>query len=121
MRARKTVLCIQDGSDLNYSRLSQCDGLGVIGTNQTGAQSGGLHLHSTFVVDTDGLTLGVLAAPCTAPRPKAKDDTRPASEVPIEEKKSFSWIAGLRECVKLADQPPPRRDQIGRRRRRRAR
>jgi hypothetical protein len=61
MKARKTVLCIQDGSDLNYSRLVRCDGLGVIGTNQTGARSAGLHLHSTFVVGTDGLSLGLSA------------------------------------------------------------
>jgi hypothetical protein len=47
MKAQSTVLCIQDGTDVNYSALVQCDGLGVIGSNQTGAQSGGLHLHST--------------------------------------------------------------------------
>ena len=42
MKGQSTVLCIQDGTDLNYSRLVQCNGLGVIGRNQTGAQSGGL-------------------------------------------------------------------------------
>lgn len=109
MKARETVLCIQDGSDLNYSRLVQCEGLGVIGTNQTGAQSAGLHLHSTFVVSTDGLPLGVLAAQCTAPSPKVKIDGKPATVVPIEEKKTFSWIVGLRECVKLAPDLPDTR------------
>ena len=59
MKAHSTVLCIQDGTDLNFSGLAQCAGLGVIGTNQTNAQSRGLHLHSTFVVSTDGLPLGV--------------------------------------------------------------
>ncbi len=48
MRAQQTVLCIQDGTDLNYSSLAQCEGLGVIDTNQTGANSRGLHLHSTL-------------------------------------------------------------------------
>jgi hypothetical protein len=38
MKAQSTVLCIQDGTDVNYSRLVQCDALGVIGRNQTGAQ-----------------------------------------------------------------------------------
>ena len=109
MKARKTVLCIQDGSDLNYARLAKCEGLGVIGTNQTGTRSGGLNLHSTFVVGTDGLPLGVLAAQCTAPLPKAKDDSRRAEELPIEEKKTFSWIVGLRECVKLAAELPDTR------------
>ena len=45
-------------------QLVQCDGLGFIGTNQTGARSGGLHLHSTLAVTTQGLPLGVLAAQC---------------------------------------------------------
>ena len=55
MKAHSTVLCIQDGTDLNYSGLAQCEGLGSIGTNQTGASSAGLHLHSTLVVTTEGL------------------------------------------------------------------
>jgi hypothetical protein len=28
MKAQRTVLCIQDGSDLDYSSLAQCKGLG---------------------------------------------------------------------------------------------
>jgi len=106
MKAHPTVLCIQDGTDLSYSGLVQCSGLGVIGTNQTGAQSGGLHLHSTLVVTTQGLPLGVLAAQCSAPQPKAKDDPRGASAIPIEEKKTFAWIKGLRQCNDVAAQLP---------------
>ncbi len=91
MSAQTTVLCIQDGTDLNYSGLAQCQGLGSIGTNQTGARSPGLHLHSTLVVNTEGLPLGVLGAQCAAPTPKPKDDDRPACAIPIEEKKTFAW------------------------------
>ena len=40
------MLCIQDGTDLNFSGLAQCEGLGSIGTNQTGASSAGLHLQA---------------------------------------------------------------------------
>ncbi len=53
MMAQQTVLCIQDGTDLNYNSLAHCEGLGVIGANQTSAQSRGLHLHSTLVVTTN--------------------------------------------------------------------
>lgn len=106
MKAQKTVLCIQDGSDLNYSNLSQCEGLGIIGKNQTGAQSRGLHLHSTFTVTTEGLPLGVLRAECSAPEPKPEDDNRPASAIPIEEKKNFCWIEGIRDCAGLKKQMP---------------
>ena len=66
MKAQKTVLCIQDGSDLNYSTLERCEGLGFVVTNQTGKQSKGLQLHSTFAVTSSGLPLGVLRAECTA-------------------------------------------------------
>lgn len=99
MKAEDTVLCIQDGSDLDYNSLDQCKGLGVIGSNQTGAKSRGLHMHSTIVVTTEGLPLGVLQSKLTAPKPK--DDNRPASAIPIEEKKTFSWIEGVRDCQGL--------------------
>ncbi len=72
MRHEQKVLCIQDGTDLNFNSLAQCKDLGVIGTNQTGASSKGLHLHSTFVVNTDGLPLGVLRADCNAPQAKSE-------------------------------------------------
>ena len=101
MKAQKTVLCIQDGSDLNYSTLERCEGLGTIGTNQTGKQSGGLHLHSTFVVTTEGLPLGVLRAECTAREAKPQKDARSLSAIPIEEKNTFSWIAGVRDCMEI--------------------
>lgn len=109
MKAQSTVLCIQDGTDINYSSLVQCDGLGVIGNNQTGAKSGGLHLHSTLAVTTDGVPLGVLGAQCTAPQPRDKDDHRASSAIPIQEKKTFAWIEGLRQCNDLAASLPDTR------------
>ena len=104
MKAHKTVLCIQDGTDLDYSGLDQCKGLGVIGTNQTGAKSGGLHLHSTLAVTTEGIPLGVLRAQCAAPELKSKEDDRPSSAIPIEEKKTFR--APLRIALSLSGRGP---------------
>lgn len=109
MKAQRTVLCIQDGTDLDYSSLAQCKGLGVIGTNQTNAQSRGLHLHTTLAVATNGLPLGVLHAQCVAPEWKSPDDPRPSWSVPIEEKGTFRWIEGLRDTVDLAAQMPQTR------------
>ncbi|MGZ6292354.1 MAG: IS4 family transposase, partial [Syntrophales bacterium] len=109
MRGQKTVLCIQDGSDLDYSNLDDCDGLGIIGSNQTGAKSRGLHLHSTLAVTTDGLPLGVLKAQCHAPGLRSEAETRPTRSIPIEEKESFSWILGLRDCMGVAKQMPDTR------------
>ena len=76
MRRVSAALVIQDGTGLNFSGLAQCEGLGSIGTNQTGASSARLHLHSTFVVTTEGLPLGLLDAQFHAPVSRAKDDKR---------------------------------------------
>ena len=89
MKAHSTVLCIQDGTDLNYSGLAQCEGLGSIGTNQTGASSAGLHLHSTLVVTTEGLPLGLLDAQFHAPASKAEDDKLPIT----------LWVVHVREAA----------------------
>lgn len=106
MMGQKVVLCVQDGSDLDYHRLEQCEGLGVIGTNQTGAKSRGLHLHATLAIAPSGLPLGVLRADCAAPREKSPEDERPRSAVPIEEKKNFVWIDHHRDLVELAGRLP---------------
>ncbi|MEI6415706.1 MAG: Druantia anti-phage system protein DruA [Pseudomonadota bacterium] len=90
MMAHKTVLCIQDGTDLNYNGATECQGLGVIGNNQTSAKTRGLHLHSTLVVSDEGLPLGLLRADCKAPKPRNPEDTRPAHEIPLEEKKTYT-------------------------------
>jgi hypothetical protein len=109
MKDQRTVLCIQDGSDLEYTSLAQCEGLGVIGTNQTAAQSRGLHLHTTFAVAPNGLPLGVLRAQCVAPELKSPDDKRLSYTIPIEEKDTFCWIEGLRDTMDVAAQMPQTR------------
>jgi hypothetical protein len=109
MMGQKTVLCVQDGSDLEYTNLHQCEGLGEIGTNQTGAKSRGLHLHSTLAVAPNGLPLGVLRAQCIAPAAKSLEDDRPPSAIPIEEKKTFVWIEHHRDLVALASEMPETR------------
>ena len=60
IRGQRTVLAIQDGTDLNFATRPGCDGLEVIGKNQTKATALGLHLHATLAVSDTGLPLGVL-------------------------------------------------------------
>ena len=60
MRGQKLVLCLQDGSDLNFATRPGCTGLEVIGRNQTGTGTMGLHLHLTLATTPEGLPLGVL-------------------------------------------------------------
>ncbi|MDZ7840964.1 MAG: IS4 family transposase [Gammaproteobacteria bacterium] len=100
MQAQATVLCIQDGTDVNFTTHPQTEGLGVIGTNQTGAQSLGLHLHSTLAVSAEGLPLGVVRTRFEAPEPRQRAAVRD------EEKKSFRWIDSLRDCAHLARELP---------------
>ena len=42
IRGQRTVLAIQDGTDLNFATRPGCEGLEAVGTNQTGAKSLGL-------------------------------------------------------------------------------
>ena len=109
MQGQKTVLCVQDGTDLDYTNLDQCQGLGEMGTNQTGAKSRGLHMHSTFALAPNGLPLGVLRAQCVAPESKSPDDDRPTYAIPIEEKKTFVWIEHHRDLVELSAAMPQTR------------
>lgn len=101
MKAQHTVLCIQDGTDLNYSNLDKCAGLGIIGSNQTSAKSKGLHLHSTLATTSNGLPLGVLRAECDAPESKSKKDKRKYVTIPVEEKKNYCWIKSVMDCADL--------------------
>jgi hypothetical protein len=106
MQGQRVVLCVQDGTDLAYTNLAKCEGLGVLGANQTGAKSRGLHMHTTLAVAPNGLPLGVLRADCTAPQEKPEEETRPACSIPIEEKKTFVWIEHHRDLVALSSKMP---------------
>ena len=109
MLGQKNVLCLQDGSELNYTNLDKCKDLGVLKANQTGAKMRGLNLHSTFAVAPNGLPLGVLKAQCIAPKAKDPEDKRSPSTIPIEEKKTFVWIEHHRDLVELSAQMPQTR------------
>jgi len=79
---------------------------GVIGSNQTGAKSHGLHLHTTLAISSNGLPLGVLRAEFEAPAPK----TTPATgRGDAADRKSYRWIESLRDCADLAATLPQTR------------
>ena len=109
MRAHDTVLCIQDGSRLNFTRRGQTQGLGAIGSNQTGAVARGLHLHTTLAVNPDGVALGVLRAAFDAPAPPNPDEHGQPTPKPREERTSFRWVEGLRDCAQAAERLPETR------------
>ena len=106
MHSESTVLCVLDGTSLSFTRRGQTQGLGVIGSNQTGALARGLHLHTTLAVSTEGLPLGVLRAGFDAPSPPDPEATGPKTR---EEKKSWRWVEGLRDCAGAAQHLPDTR------------
>lgn len=106
MKDHKTVLCIQDGSSLDYNGSAECEGLGVIGANQTGAKSLGLQMHSILAVTQEGLPLGVVSCECEAPVSRSKADSRATCDIPIEEKETYTWIRGMRDCESVAVEMP---------------
>ena len=95
MRSQRTVLAIQDGTDLNFSGRPGCEGLGVIGHNQTSARTPGLHLHATLAVTGSGLPLGVLRCEFEAPPGGRKK--------PGQLPKSHRWLRGFDDTLAAAD------------------
>ncbi len=106
MEGQQTVLCIQDTTSLNYTELQQCEGLGVIGKNNTSTENRGLRLHSTMAITTDGLPLGILRGQCYAPELKPERKGKDRRTIPIEEKETFRWIEGLRDCMEVIKDMP---------------
>jgi len=98
MSQEPTALIVQDTVDLNYSTRSQCAGLGQIGTNQTGAKSRGLRMHSSVALGQSGLPLGIVKLQGYAPESaQGKDPQRP-----IEEKDSYRWLEGFEQAMEIA-------------------
>ena len=121
MRAHDTVLCIQDGTDLNFATCPNCEGLGIIGRNQTSAKTRGLHLHLTLAVSGAGLPLGVLRCGFDAPAPAGEDtpehnpgegDEAPSSPTDTEPddddstRKTRRWLDALHDVAQAASELP---------------
>ena len=120
MRAQDTVLCIQDGTDLNFATRPGCEGLSIIGRNQTSAQTLGLHLHATLAVNGAGLPLGVLRCgfdepPAGEAAPEAdpgKGGEASSGHLGATQKtddsmrKTRRWLDGLRDVAEAASHVP---------------
>ena len=96
MQGERTVLCVQDGTDLTFAEYPGCAGLGLIGTNATPQGTRRLHMHSTMALSTEGIPLGVPQIQFEAP------DGRGQRGQPPEEPNTSRWIRSLRECAALA-------------------
>ena len=59
MQNQTEVLCVQDGTDLNFADHGECKGLGLISKNKASAGTVGIHMHSMLALDEQGVPLGV--------------------------------------------------------------
>ena len=98
LQAERTVLCVQDGTELNFAEHPGCAGLGYIGKNKRSEGTLGLHMHSTLAVSPEGIPLGLLQIQYDAPDGQAQRGR------PLEQRKTFRWIRGLRDCAEVAGQ-----------------
>ena len=80
MQQQGVVLCVQDGTDLNFAEHGGCIGLGSIGRNKHSEGSCGMHLHSTLAVSEEGLPLGVLCMEFDAPEGLESPDPEGTAE-----------------------------------------
>ncbi len=100
MQAERVVLCVQDGTDLHFATHPGCAGLGLIGKNRGSEGTLGIPMHTTTALNPEGLPLGLLKVQYATPDGQAEPGR------PIEERKTFQWIQGLRDCAAVARQLP---------------
>jgi hypothetical protein len=103
MAGEKTALIVQDTMDMNFSARLHCKDLGLIGKNQTGAESQGLKMHSRFVLNDQGMPLGVLHTEIYAAQPKPDLEGK-ADKRPIEEKESYRWLQTYEDARAISPQ-----------------
>ena len=91
----RTVLCVQGGSDLNFATRPGCEGLELIGRNQTSAKTLGLRLHAALAVNGNGLPLGVVRCGFDALTEGAKAPRKGIAT------KMRRWTDGYRDIAEL--------------------
>ncbi len=104
-----TVLAIQDTTYCNYSEHPQTKGLCPLsrkkGTHRDDMVTLGLIMHSTFMVGTDGLPLGVVdqkiySRPQPSEEINAKKRRSLNDQLPTEDKDSYRWVESLENTYK---------------------
>ena len=101
VEGEKTVLCIEDTSELDYTGKGDIDGLGPL--NYEARR--GLYLHPMLAVSPDRLCHGVLDC-STIIRDEGSLGADKDKQRAIEEKESFRWLEGYRAVCELSTQRP---------------
>ena len=93
-RQHDCVAVVQDTTELDYTRKKSLEGSGPLTQERRG-----FHAHTQFVVTRERLPLGVLGTRIHAR--SDEDFRRPRKHDPIEEKESYRWLQGYRECCEF--------------------
>ena len=95
-RNQTTVLAIQDGTDLRFATRPGCEGLQIIGRNQTNSKTAGIQMHTTMAVTDQRLPLGILRL--------GFDRLTQHSEPSKKGKKTDRWLEGFKDTAQAARQ-----------------
>ena len=101
IKDKDMVFAIQDTTYLDYESHIKTKELGSISKNYTKHKQG-LIMHSTLIVTSKGLPLGLSSQQCFTriePEEEQKDKSRRKYVTPIKDKESYKWIAALKETV----------------------
>ncbi len=100
IRGQRTVLAVQDGTDLNFARRPGCDGLETVGRNRATSSTLGLHMHATLAVTDTGLPLGLLKLGFD---PQAKDAGKAEKAKEAERRRRTErWLEGFDDTADAA-------------------
>lgn len=94
----KTILLIQDTTEINYNNRDPVQGLGPLSSDK----EQGLHLHPLIAVTPGRLCLGCVNAEMWVRTELGKK--KDCYQKPIEEKESFRWLEGYRISNSIAKQ-----------------
>lgn len=98
---KKVVLAVQDTTSLNYTHLSQTQGLGHIGTDP---RSRGIVLHTTLALTPERVALGIICQQSwTRPQYGSAKKRRKKS---IDHKESQKWLHSFAATEELQNQIP---------------
>lgn len=85
IRGQKIALCLIDETKITYNTRPSCDGLEVIGRNQTSSEAEGGRLHATLAVTDEGLPIGVLRCGYTPSNPMGQHPDRQRWEDAVDD------------------------------------
>lgn len=91
---QRTILAVQDTSELEYNSLNKTTGLGPYGGTE---DSKGLIMHTTLAVTTQGVPLGIMEQSIWARNLDEWGKARRCRRYDIKEKESYKWLKSMDE------------------------